>query len=195
MVLLLFSQMPLAFVRKATSSPRLPPCAAGRYNSPMAEVPLSPGANTRRDLVPRRDYEQATLGAMLAALLLVGLAAYALAVWFDWLPWLRGWGNYPQGWTWRTYPEPPLERFVPVALAIAGIWAVVVLAELGYGAPWLPYARVGNRTVKAFYLVVIVLLGYALQIGLLGLKGDNPQRLLVERETNRVFAGYFNLAA
>src|SRR5919204_2898222 len=105
----------------------------------MAEVPLLPGANTRRDLAPRRDYEQATLGAMLAALLLLGLAAYVLAVWFDWLPWLRGWGNYPQGWTWSTYPKPPLDRFLPVVLPIAGIWAVVLLAELTGGAPWLPY--------------------------------------------------------
>src|SRR5207248_2731236 len=70
---------------------RLPGCGAGEYNARMAEVPLLPGAN-RRELVPRRDYEQATLRAMLAALLLVALAAYALAVWFDWLPWLRGWG-------------------------------------------------------------------------------------------------------
>ena len=47
----------------------------------------------------------------------------------------------------------------------------------------------------AAFLVVLVLLGYGLELGLLGLKAENPNQLLVDRVTNRVFTGYFNLAA
>ncbi|MFL5731660.1 MAG: hypothetical protein ACJ78Q_00550 [Chloroflexia bacterium] len=161
----------------------------------MADVPLLPGNSATRPEAGRDGVEQAVLGTMLVGILLFGLGLYALAVWFDWLPWLRGWRQYPEGWTWRTYPVPPMERFEPVVLAVIGIWSAVLLAELGHSAPWQHNRSTGNGVVVALYLVVMIVLGYALQMGLLGLKAANAQQLLVERETNRVFSGYFNLAA
>src|SRR3954451_12028824 len=136
----------------------------------MADVPLLPGNSATRPEAGRDGVEQAVLGTMLVGILLFGLGLYALAVWFDWLPWLRGWRQYPEGWTWRTYPVPPMERFEPVVLAVIGIWSAVLLAELGHSAPWQHNRSTGNGVVVALYLVVMIVLGYALQMGLLGLK-------------------------
>jgi hypothetical protein len=165
------------------------------YNPPMAEAPVLPGEGVIPEQLPRRDYQDAAMRALPMVLSWVGLAVYALAVWFDWLPWLRGWHNYPEGWTWRIFPTPPLESFVPVILAVAGIWATALLAERVYHAPRRTHSRPGRATICALYSLLLIVLGYALQLGLLGLKAASPNQLLVERETNRVFSGYFNLAA
>ena len=154
-----------------------------------------PSQFARRDPLVRVDEQRRIMGLLVSGLLLAGLLLYWVAVWNDWLPWLRGWGNYPQGWTWRTFPVPPLERFLPLVGVIAAIWATIIFAELSYGAPWLANRPAGNRTVVAVYLVLMVLLGWGLQLGLLGLKAGNPNQLLVERVTNRTFGGYFNHAA
>src|SRR3954451_14308606 len=113
----------------------------------MADVPLLPGNSATRPEAGRGGVEQAVLGTMLVGILLFGLGLYALAVWFDWLPWLRGWRNYPEGWTWRTFPAPPLDSFVPVLVAIAGIWAAVLLAERAYHAPRVIRARAGKLSI------------------------------------------------
>ena len=130
------------------------------------------------------------LGLLLGLLFLFYLAA----IWFDWWPGLRGWGNYPQGWTWPTYPLPPWERFVPVIIIIAAIWSVISLTEISQRT-LLPMGSQGNRTIKATFLVGMIALGFAFQMSLLGLKAENPSALLFQRVTNRVFTGYFTLAA
>ena len=122
----------------------------------------------------------------------LGLALYLLAVWFDWLPWLRGWRTYPEGWSWGTYPLPPLARFLPVPA-----WMTVLGGAVLLGTRLLPVAARGvrARVGRDLVLVLLVLSSYGLQIALLGLKDANAQRLLVERVTNRVFTSYFTLAA
>jgi hypothetical protein len=166
-----------------------------RYNPGMSRDSYLPVPSARRDPLAEDDAQGVALRALVLGMLVVGLVLYCLAVWFDWLPWLRGWGNYPQGWTWALYPQPPLVSFAPVVAAIAAIWAGITLAEFSYRAPWMTRNPADTRAVQFLFLVLMVFLGYALQLGLLGLKSDNPNRLLVERVTNRVFTGYFNLAA
>jgi hypothetical protein len=127
-------------------------------------------------------------------LLVGGLLLYCTAVWFDFLPWLRGWRDYPQGWTWKTYPAPPAERFIPALLTIAALWALVLTTEHVASSAWAKGRR-RRGVVVLSYLVILVALGYSLQMSLLGLKSDNPDRLLVERVTDRLFSGFFSLAA
>lgn len=138
--------------------------------------------------------ERVALGAMLGTVVVVLFTLYLLAVWFDWLPRLRGWENYPLGWTWLTYPLPPAERFIPVLVSILGIWLVISLTEMSQGARQAA-GTTGRRTVKALYLIGMVALGVVLQMSLLGLKSANVSALLLERVTSRSFTGYFNQAA
>ena len=126
---------------------------------------------------------------LILGLAAAGLALYGLAVWFDWWPGLRGWRNYPEGWTWPLYPAPPPERFGPVLGWIAFVGALLWLAERRIATG--PGARWGT----ALALAGLVVGGYGLQVSLLGLKAANPQQLLVERVTSRVFTSYFTLAA
>ncbi|HEX6606944.1 MAG TPA: hypothetical protein VF276_08530, partial [Chloroflexia bacterium] len=86
----------------------------------------------------------------------------------------------------------PLARFLPVLAWMAVLGGAVLL-----GTRLLPVAARGVRAGvgRALVLVLLVLSSYGLQVGLLGLKDANPQRLLVERVTNRVFTSYFTLAA
>jgi hypothetical protein len=122
----------------------------------------------------------------------LGLALYLPAVWFDWLPWLRGWRTYPEGWNWGTYPIPPLARFLPVLA-----WMAVLCGAVLLGTRLLPVAARGvrARVGRALVLALLVLSSYGLQIALLGLKDAKPQRHLVVRVTKRVFTSYFTLAA
>ena len=121
----------------------------------------------------------------------LALACYVLAIWFDWLPWLRGWGGYPTGWSRGTYPVPPAARF----LAPLG-WIVVVALAVFLGARLVTGAgRSANAPATAAVLGLLVVGSYGLQLGLLGLKAENPQQLLIERVTSRVFTSYFTLAA
>src|SRR4051794_27397319 len=99
-----------------------------------------------------------------AGLLTVPLLLYCLAVLNDWLPDLRGWHNYPDGWTWPTYPFPPLQRFILPLGSIVGIWLAVVVAEFLQGK------ALARRVLTPLFILALVIFGYALQIGLLGLK-------------------------
>jgi hypothetical protein len=143
-----------------------------------AEAAYTTGVlRTRRSSLARNT---ALLGAGLFA-----LVGYCLALWFDWLPDLRGWHNYPEGWTWPTYPLPPLERFVPVLCFAAAIWCAVRLAE----------RLAGRARVKALFLALLVLLGFGFQLSLMGFKSANPVGLLVERVAHRHVTSYFAFAS
>src|SRR5262249_41644334 len=52
-----------------------------------------------------------------------------------------------------------------------------------------------RRIVTGLFLGLMVLLGYALQLGLLGLKADSAYGLLVRRVTSWHFTSYFSFAA
>src|SRR5436190_5598055 len=150
----------------------------------MGRARFTPSLLARGDPAIRVDAQRRALGLLVPGVLLVGVVIYGLVVWNDWLPWLRGWGDYPQGWTWRMFPVPPLERFLPVIGAIAAIWGTIILAERSYRALWTASRPVGKRTVVAGFLLLMVLLGSVFQLSLLGPKIDNLNQLLVERVTH-----------
>src|SRR5215207_8852267 len=118
--------------------------------------------------------------AMLGLILLIYLAA----VWSDWQPWLRGWLSYPEGWSWpyvRRAP-PPIRYVSPLLLGAIGAFLL-----------WLAFRRRGS--LRGLPLVIcltaLVTWGYVWQLGLLGLKSESPNQLLIARITDENFTGYF----
>ena len=173
------------------------------YGSPAQLYNLTVTANVGNRIGPEYSdpaWEERSLGreTRRTLALIVGwllLALYCCAVLFEWWPWLRGWGNFPEGWTWPLYGSSPI-RFIPVICIVAAIWAVVSVAEFAYLVPmWSAGRQARNGLIGVLFLLAMIILGYGLQLSMLGLKSDSANRLLVERVTNRVFTGYFTLAA
>src|SRR5205823_3092843 len=124
-----------------------------------------------------------------------GLLLYCAAVWYDWLPWLHGWHNYPDGWSWPLFDLPPAQRFVPVVGIMGAVWLLVLATEWARRAGWFSATVARKRTLGRLFLGLMVLMGYGLQVSLLGLKADNAYGLLLQRIASRHFTSYFSFAA
>src|SRR3954453_5143976 len=123
------------------------------------------------------------------------LLLYCAAIVFDWWPWLRGWSAPPAGWSWPLY-APPIVRLFPVAALMAAIWAVVTVADFSYlTRQWHTERRVRNATVIVVYLLAMIILGYGLQLSIIGLRGVNASLLMIERLTSATPEGFFTFAA
>jgi hypothetical protein len=153
------------------------------------------GVPERDAALTSRRANRLTWSATAPAVGCVLLALYLAAVWYDWLPLLRGWRLYPEGWTWPLNDLPPWPRFVPAVAIAAAVWALVLGAERASRAAWFATTQAGARALKVLFLSFLVLLGYAWQLALLGFKSDNPYGLIVQRVSSRHFTSYFSFAA
>jgi len=158
----------------------------------LTETPADATALTRVAPSPRAS---AGVRALLGAGALALLFLYCLALWYDWLPWLRGWGNYPEGWTWPTYAVPPLERFLPAFSIVAAIWIAVLATEWLLGRLQARQARCTEKSLRLIFLGVLVLLGAVFQLTLIGLRAEVPLGVLFERVNNRHVTSYFTFAS
>lgn len=123
----------------------------------------------------------------LSAGLAAALLAYGLAIWFDWLPWLRGYKTYPDGWSWRYLSDfPPASRFIAPLVLLAAGWAVVRFMERR--------AERAGRWPVVLGLGALVLLGWAFELTLLHLKYGRGHQLLTSRVLDSEFTGYFGAA-
>jgi hypothetical protein len=86
--------------------------------------------------------------------------------WWDKAQGLRGWGLFPEGWSWPKLAAPPLTRWLPI----------VVMAMLGLIAFRYFEARVGRHPWRTPWLALAVLVAfsYGLQLGALELKNPSP---------------------
>ena len=135
------------------------------------------------------------LRLLVLAALGAALALYCLAVWHDWLPWLRGWHEYPEGWTWPTFDIPPQERFTSILVTIGAIWATILAAERISRVKWVAKRPGAVYAVIGAFFALMIVLGVTLQMGLLGLKANNANALLFQRITSRHFTSYFSFGA
>jgi hypothetical protein len=128
-----------------------------------------------------------TRSVITATLGVIALVLYCAAIWWDWLPWLRGWLTYPEGWSWASVRRaPPLSRYLAPLLCV-GLGALLI---------WGFQRRVERRRgwSVGLALAALVLCGYVWQLGLLGLKSETPSQLLVSRMSDENFTGYFTAA-
>jgi hypothetical protein len=99
---------------------------------------------------------------------------------------LRGWSNYPEGWSWMKIAPAPLERWLLVAglglLGAVGLyWLERRAARRPRATPWAA-------------LVALIAFGYGSQLATLWLKSPNVEQLLLDRVTSPDFTGYLSSA-
>ena len=120
--------------------------------------------------------------ALLAAATLLVLVAARRDVW----PGLRGPAPYPPEWQWGYAPKPVHARpLVPVVVLVGGILGLAVLA----------FPAGAGRGKEAGFLLAAALLGWGMQLALLGLEPGGIAGELTRRAGSGSFTSYFKVAA
>lgn len=120
----------------------------------------------------------------LAVLLCVSTALLLAAVALDVTPLLRGPAPYPPEWQWGVDPKPVhAARLAPVLLCGGAL----------LGLLWAP-VDLRSRGVRGAWLLVAVLLGWGLQLALLGLEREGARAELTRRTESGSFTSYYTVA-
>jgi hypothetical protein len=120
----------------------------------------------------------------MVVLLCASTALLLLAVAFDASPLLRGPAPYPPEWQWELDPKAVrAARLAPALLCGVGLLGLLWAGGSG-----------GSRSRRAGLLLAAVLLGWGLQLTLLGLEREGARAELTRRTESGSFTSYYTVA-